>query len=254
MEISWYGTASIKIQSKKHCLLIDPFVPMAPSTVPVSISDYYGVSDILLTHGHFDHIQDVPELCKNRSVSVYATATPVNTLQALGVMKSQLHLIRPGDSLSFDDITVRTYQSKHIRLDFGLIGNRERRRKVYTYPKEFFYCLSQQRIKRENGEILAFEITSEGRSVFILGSLGLDTNVVYPQNMDMLVLPYQGSRKVLELSTRIVEKLQPKAILLDHFDDTFPPITAHEDTSEIKQYYAGKIPVFEIDYRTPISI
>lgn len=254
MEISWYGTASIKIQSKEHAILIDPFVPMSPSTVPVSISDYFGVEDILLTHGHFDHIRNVPKLCEDRHVQVYCTQTPCNTLQASGVSRRQLKLICSEQTLNLKDIKVRVYPGKHGRIDYGVMLNRERRKRVYMYPRELFKCLRLNRMHKENKETVCFEIESEGRRVFVLGSLGLDERVSYPTGMDMLILPYQGARQIFEIACQVVEKLKPKAILLDHFDDTFPPLTFHENTEKIKEHFAGKIPVFEIDYKHPISI
>ena len=38
---------------------------------------------------------------------------------------------------------------------------------------------------------------------------------------------------------RTVERLKPKRILLDHYDNTFPPVSPPVDLSPVLQKYAG---------------
>lgn len=45
----------------------------------------------------------------------------------------------------------------------------------------------------------------------------------------------------------IIDYLNPKEILLDHFDDTFPPITEPVDLCPVLQKYQGKIEVMQLN-------
>ena len=81
----------------------------------------------------------------------------------------------------------------------------------------------------------------------MLGSLNLAADVDYPTGMDLLVLPYQGTSDLLTPAIQIIDRLKPRAVLLDHFDDAFPPISNTVDTSDIQEYYAEKLPVNRLE-------
>jgi hypothetical protein len=63
-----------------------------------------------------------------------------------------------------------------------------------------------------------------------MGSLNLDDDTAYPIGVDLLILPLQGRSGISKYAMSFVEQLQPKKILLDHFDDTFPPISSAVNT------------------------
>ncbi|MCD8120555.1 MAG: MBL fold metallo-hydrolase [Lachnospiraceae bacterium] len=65
----------------------------------------------------------------------------------------------------------------------------------------------------------------------IMGSMNLDPNVTYPTGADVLVLPLQGRSDQDEYAVQFVERLRPKLVLLDHYDDAFPPISKDVDVS-----------------------
>jgi hypothetical protein len=39
----------------------------------------------------------------------------------------------------------------------------------------------------------------------------------------------------------VIERLKPKRILLDHYDDTFPPLTMPLDLEPILRKYEGRV-------------
>ena len=57
--ITWYGTASVRIASGSSQLIIDPFFPFPDSRVKVSDDAYSDCSSILVSHDHFDHIGSI---------------------------------------------------------------------------------------------------------------------------------------------------------------------------------------------------
>ncbi len=82
----------------------------------------------------------------------------------------------------------------------------------------------------EKGETLFYEVRAGGRRIQVMGSLGLCPEADYPTGADGLILPYQGRSDLVQYAWPLVQRLQPKALYLDHYDDSFPPLTATVDT------------------------
>lgn len=62
LEIKWYGTATISFSEDDRSILFDPFLPMNPDHRLFTAGELASVGDILITHGHFDHLADVPQI------------------------------------------------------------------------------------------------------------------------------------------------------------------------------------------------
>ncbi|MBO6891231.1 MAG: metal-dependent hydrolase [Roseibium sp.] len=66
MRLTWYGHSAFKIEIEGASILIDPFLtgnPSFPETLTVDeVSD--GVTHVVLTHGHDDHIGDAVDILK----------------------------------------------------------------------------------------------------------------------------------------------------------------------------------------------
>ncbi|MFZ5596621.1 MAG: MBL fold metallo-hydrolase [Bacillota bacterium] len=60
MEIKWHGTASLSFAEAGETILTDPFFPMNRRIRRFDIGEIAGAVGILITHGHFDHLVDVP--------------------------------------------------------------------------------------------------------------------------------------------------------------------------------------------------
>ena len=94
------------------------------------------------------------------------------------------------------------------------------------------------------------DICTENKHIFLLGGMNLADEVDYPSGCDLLILPYAGYRDNLAKADQMMERLRPKAVLLDHWYDTFPPITTPIDTASFEEKYGGRIPVIKPEYRT----
>lgn len=247
MRITWFGTASLAVQTQRGRLLIDPFFPFPGSPTRVPANAYDGYVHILVTHGHFDHILSLPRLCQGERRRVHCTQTPFDTLKRRGVADDDLVRIAPGDVFEIDDMRVTACQSRHVRFDSTIL------RRTLLSPRMLRHARNLPRVVSgflkypENGETLGFLIEGDGAQVFVLGSLNLAADVDYPTGMDLLVLPYQGTSDLLTPAIQIIDRLKPRAVLLDHFDDAFPPISNTVDTSDIQEYYAEKLPVNRLE-------
>lgn len=73
MNIIWLGHGSWRIEIEDQILLIDPWVtdnPMMPDDKVDAALD--GATHIIVTHGHFDHSQDIVDISKSRDLPVSA--------------------------------------------------------------------------------------------------------------------------------------------------------------------------------------
>lgn len=241
MEIKWHGTASIEMKSQAGRILFDPFVPLKGSAVPVKVEDYDGINDIFITHGHIDHIVNLPMIFqRNSDIRIYCTQTPYRTLVKKGIPESNLVQITFGSEISVHDFKLKVYHGKHAVLPGPSVGRISRmlkspaRGNLPYIIREFFLC-------REKGETAFYEIETEGKKISLMGSLNLREDTDYPTESDLLILPYNGWEDNYAPAVKVIERLNPKRIFLDHYDDTFPPITEPVDLCPVFQKYRGRI-------------
>ena len=234
MKITWYGTATIGIDDGETRLLFDPFVRMNRRADTTPLEGFTGFDAVLITHGHFDHLYSVPALAEaDKSVTVYCTKTPQETLLARGVPQDRIHRIGPGSEISIGAFTVRVWQFRHIVFDPIYILSVVPKC-VVQFPRLFWQTYINTKFP-ENGEIVAYEIEHGGKRVFLTGSFRDTPAVAYPDNVDLLILANGGSVFVPEKTAGFIAKYHPKAILVDHFDNAFPPVTRDVSVKRLKK-------------------
>ena len=96
-------------------------------------------------------------------------------------------------------------------------------------------------------ESLCYVIEAYGKRILMLGSLGIAADTEYPTGVDLALFPYQGSGHLHRIAAGIYQKLKPKAVLLIHFDDTFPPFSSDVDTSKIQKYLQERTAVYRLE-------
>jgi L-ascorbate metabolism protein UlaG (beta-lactamase superfamily) len=65
--VTWYGTAGFRIKTGGHVFLIDPYLTRnekALPRLPIGPEAVIDGSEIYLSHGHFDHMADVPQIAR----------------------------------------------------------------------------------------------------------------------------------------------------------------------------------------------
>ena len=70
-KITWLSHASWLVETDSHRILIDPFFTDNPAA-NAKASDFDSISNILITHGHFDHVADVAEIAKSNDAGIVA--------------------------------------------------------------------------------------------------------------------------------------------------------------------------------------
>ncbi len=114
MKVTWLGHAAFRIETSKATILIDPFLTynQSFSDAGLTIADVSkGVTHILLTHGHADHVGDTAAIAKETGATVLANADLAAWLGGKGVEKLQSG--NTGGTIHFDGFTVTFTNALH---------------------------------------------------------------------------------------------------------------------------------------------
>jgi len=245
LEIRWFGTASISFSHQDYSILFDPFLPMNQELPSPSIEKLANMGDIFITHGHFDHLMHVSRVLKAGDALVYCCEVAAETLVREGVNEDRIGIIQPGKKMAKGPFEINVYKGAHIRFDLPLIfktllsrrsfNNRDRLRKLMRLAKRY-----------PEGDVLVYGISAGGKTVLHLGSLNLDSLEDYPVNVDLLTLPFQGRSDLDSYAMKFVDRLEPKALYLHHFDNSFPPVSSRVYTSNFIQLVNAKYPNMKV--------
>ncbi len=226
MRRKWYGTASLLIEGGDTRILIDPYLKgFNPKLPQLPIEEAKTASAIFITHPHLDHFSDIATFTEAGIYPVYVSQNGIEHAAKHGVLTDAMLAIEPNMSFYVGDIHVRIFQSRHCVFDAATICSVLFSPRTYAHAKTAVRLLKQMRGYQIDDDIYAFEFSHGGKKIMVLGSAGMDENTEYPDGADLFVFPYQGRSKMHRHMESFLEEFQPKAVMIDHFDDAFPPLT-----------------------------
>ena len=226
MKIAWYGTATLMLACGDTRILIDPYVRQYDKKqTPVPVDALSTADAVLITHPHLDHFADIGTFLEAGAKEVYVSENGIAHAAAQGIPVGEMHPLAAGDVFRVGELTVRAYQSRHCRFDLWTVLSVALSPRTYLHAKDAVSLLKQTGKWKIKDDIFAFEISGGGKRVVVLGSAGMDEGTEYPKNADLLVFPYQGRAGMHRYMKRFLQRFRPRAVMLDHFDDAFPPLT-----------------------------
>ncbi|MDH3733400.1 MAG: MBL fold metallo-hydrolase [Gemmatimonadota bacterium] len=137
LELKYLGAAGWEITDGNVIVLIDPYVSrlkygggghpdddrpdfarddIARSDTDLIDSIVSRADFILVHHGHFDHLGDVPYIAAKTGAKVIGTETTITILRAYGIPEEQLYAVGGGEDYRFDGFSVRVVPSIHSAL------------------------------------------------------------------------------------------------------------------------------------------
>ena len=151
MKIIWLGHSGFRIEIGDQVLLVDPWLSGNPAFEAANASRHDAIADathVLLSHGHFDHATDAPDIAKELGVP----AVGIFDLMSHWEQKHGIEVIgfNKGGTVMLGDVAVTMVNAAHSSSYHGGEGP------VYA------------------GAEAGYMITGEGRTIYFSG----DTDVM----------------------------------------------------------------------------
>lgn len=215
---------------------------------PFPLERIRDVGAIFITHPHLDHFADMNAVTAACAAPVYVNARGMRIAREQGYDLPRFHPIGPGEERRVCGFTVRAYAGCHCLFDRPIVRETLRRS---LRPEHLREGISIEKLNRRfridlYRDVLAYEIERGGKRLFLLGSANCRKNVAYPKQIDLMVYPYQGRSDMLAYSLRFLKRFAPRRVLLDHFDDAFPPVSSRMDCAPFVREAARRMPGVDV--------
>jgi L-ascorbate metabolism protein UlaG (beta-lactamase superfamily) len=215
--LKWLGNAGWEIQYGQTVILLDPFLTRGEASPSAEwktdeqavLSAIKRADYIFAGHSHADHIADVPFIAKKFGSKVIGSRTTTNIALTGGVDKSQLVTISGGEKLDFEGFSVQVIESQHGAL---VRGGRKQRPKFEEITKPWSGPILGNAFVEGGSYLYLFafgkhRLLHQSTGGFIeekIAGIKADTAMLYPMDKGDL--------------TEMLKPLQPKTVLLHHFD------------------------------------
>jgi len=233
IRVTYLGVNGFQFETGGHVLLVDPYftriglwsaalnqpIESNPDRVNEGLRHVRPRADVLLvTHAHFDHLLDAPEIMRRTYARLVAGPTEIRLVESFGISPNRCQIVKQRTVRKIGPWTIRAFAAQHDRL-FGKVpfdrcppAPREREK---LPVKASDWCV---------GEPLAFVIEAAGKRIYI-DSGGVPGAPPDPRikDVDLAILgvALPDSR---ERFGEAVRQLRPRYILPSHQDDMFGPI------------------------------
>jgi L-ascorbate metabolism protein UlaG (beta-lactamase superfamily) len=115
MQITWFGHSAFRFDFAGRAVLIDPFFTGNPAFVSDRQAAIQGVSHIVLTHGHSDHVGDSLDIARTTGATVTTNYDLGMWLVSRGLEK--LNPMNTGGSTELDGFSVTLVRADHSSGD-----------------------------------------------------------------------------------------------------------------------------------------
>lgn len=230
VRITYLGTNGYQFEAEGGALLIDPYFSRVGFLATVlgqhlqpndqrieqgmqSLRSHFDA--ILVTHGHIDHLFDVPRIMRLTDARLLASKTAVELAKAAGASGNRCESVAPGDSRRIGPWKIRVFAATHDRVfPIGVPFPGERKGSAPPRRASDWKC----------GEPLAFLVEANGKRIFI--DSGGRPSLLPPADIGPIDLAILGVA-LPDSRARFVEavrRLRPRYILPSHQDNFFQPL------------------------------
>ena len=228
VRVTYLGTNGYQFEFHRHALLVDPYFSrvnllsialnsrLQPNRQRVTEGMRHlapRVDAILVTHGHFDHLLDVPIVRSETHSRLLASAPVVDLAKRAGALSADA--VAPGEIRRIGQWKIRVLPATHDRL-FGKVPFDQRDLHGTGPP--------QRPSDWTCGEPLAFLVEAGGQRIYV-DSGGTPAELPPHEQVDLAILGMALPDSRARLSGAL-ERLQPRYVLPSHQDNFFRPLDA----------------------------
>jgi L-ascorbate metabolism protein UlaG (beta-lactamase superfamily) len=227
LRVTYLGTNGYQFESAGHVLLVDPYFSriklsaillnsrIQPDEQRIDSAMKHlapKIDAILVTHGHFDHLLDVPRLMRRTHTQLLGSRTSVELARYSGVPVEDCATVTPGDKRVIGPWKIRCFAATHDTVfPIGVPFSGPLKRGSAPEKASDWVC----------GEPLAYIIENVGQRIYV-DSGGtpalLPSKNLAPVDLAILGVALPDSRARFPEAVR---RLRPRYIVPSHQDDFF---------------------------------
>ncbi|MGB7540241.1 MAG: MBL fold metallo-hydrolase [Anaerolineales bacterium] len=218
MHFRWLGTAGMELESGGERILIDPFLSRfpirytlfgRPAPKPALVARYLSPARaVLVSHAHYDHLADVPNVCREFGAVAYGSENTSAILRAHELPAAQIKTINAGDAISIGPFEVGVFAGQHGRMA-GLLPF------TGKLPARLHPPLRLSDYRMDS--MFSFRVQAAGASCLIWN--GPDKRGI-PTADILFFCPLWGAR----ICAAVAVAAQVRIIVPVHWDDFFSPL------------------------------
>jgi L-ascorbate metabolism protein UlaG (beta-lactamase superfamily) len=227
VRVTYLGVNGYQFEASGHALLVDPYFTRVGLTAvalerriqPNEARIAFGLRHvrlradaILVTHAHFDHLLDVPEIMRQTHARLIAGETAANLTLSCGIDRNRCLVVQPCSTRVVGPWRIRVLPAAHDRI-LGWLPFRGTKSQPGTCPVK----AADWRL----GEPIAFLVEANGKRIYV-DSGGtvevLPPAEIAPVDLAILGVALPDSRKRFRAA---VDRLRPTYVLPSHQDDFF---------------------------------
>ncbi|MEU8822446.1 MBL fold metallo-hydrolase [Streptomyces sp. NPDC048636] len=232
----WFGTSGWRIDTGGRTILFDPYLTRFPTglftggfhpdtaltTDQRVVRRHIGDPElILVSHSHWDHLNDVPYIAEAApGARIVATETTYHLLQAFGVDKSRISVVKGGEVLDFDGLVVEVVSSRHSRnASYGYFAPGTLHGRPPTGKPRTISDLPE-------GDTLAFQLTPDGGpSAFLMGASDFSERDASGLRPDVAMVATASTAATHAYVPRLMKTLgHPATVVPVHWDNFELPL------------------------------
>ena len=236
LRLKYLGAAGWEISDGNVVVLVDPYISrlrldggghpdddrpnfartdVARSDTDLIDSIITRADFILMQHGHYDHLGDVPYIAQKTGAKVIGTETVITILRAYGIPNDQLYAVGGGEDYQFEDFSVRVVPSVHSAVGEKHYSDSRR------YDRETDLEAPLRIEQFIEGGSLMFLARFDHHDVLTMGSMNFVERELEGLHPDVLLAGVNGSRLGLyNYDERLVNVTgKPPVIIPTHWDN-----------------------------------
>jgi L-ascorbate metabolism protein UlaG (beta-lactamase superfamily) len=221
LQLRWLGVAGLELHAGDQTLLIDPFLsrPSLGDTVRGRLAPDSGrieatipaASQVLVTHAHWDHLLDVPEILRQTGAVAYGSVNTCRLLAACGLPEDQVRPIEAGQRHQLGHFAVEVLSARHMWVPGFGAGDLEDPARPPRRARDY-----------RLDECFSFHLRAGGLSLLDWSSQDPEPAPGQrPPQADLLLVKLAGSGSYFR---RLISAVKPRLVVPVHWDDLFRPL------------------------------